>query len=42
MILSVAQIRASEQWTMEQEAISSLTLMERAATRFTDTLKSIL
>ncbi len=38
MVLSVAEVRESEALTMSQEPISSLDLMERAGTRFAETL----
>lgn len=38
MIVSVSDVRKSEQFTMKNESISSLALMERAATVFTDQL----
>ena len=37
-VLSVAQVRESEALTMREEPISSLDLMERAGTRFTEHL----
>ncbi len=41
MILSVEQIQQCEQYTMQHEPISSIDLMERAASSFTFKLKSV-